>query len=189
MITLSLYRSPCPNPSPCPPNSAFSTLPVVSVDCPFLHVPHIATQKASVRMYSRCDKLSLQILACIHFDPAIPTSSFNFIFYTCYCSACMSCIILTCYYSYNSYNITDISDQISFEFWHNWVCTQWNLTAAYLNFLSIASIPECAATSKYDIQHRCYSSSFQFMSVKFSAATIVSVQTWHCSTLTTLLLK
>ena len=42
-------------------------------------------QKASVGMYSRC--LSLTNLVCVLFDPAIPTSSFNFIvtmfFYTC----------------------------------------------------------------------------------------------------------
>ena len=42
-------------------------------------------QKASVGMYSRC--LFLTNLVCVLFDPAIPTSSFNFIvFYTCFCS-------------------------------------------------------------------------------------------------------
>ena len=42
-------------------------------------------QKASVGMYSRC--LCLISLVCVLFDPAIPTSSFNFIvFYTCFCS-------------------------------------------------------------------------------------------------------
>ena len=34
-------------------------------------------QKASVGMYSRC--LCLTNLVCVLFDPAIPTSSFNFI--------------------------------------------------------------------------------------------------------------
>ena len=35
-----------------------------SVDCPFLHVPHIASysKKASIGMYNGCDKISLQIL-------------------------------------------------------------------------------------------------------------------------------
>ena len=35
---------------------------VVSVECLFLHVPHmhIVTKKASIGMYSGCDTLSLQ---------------------------------------------------------------------------------------------------------------------------------
>ncbi len=37
----------------------------------------IATQKASVGMYSECDYP--QNLVCVLFGPAIPTSSFNFI--------------------------------------------------------------------------------------------------------------
>ena len=51
---------------------------IVSFDsvAEFLH-----PSKASVGMYSRC--LCLTNLVCVLFDPAIPTSSFNFIvFYT-----------------------------------------------------------------------------------------------------------
>ena len=36
-------------------------------------------QKASVGMYSRC--LCLTNLVCVLFDPAIPTSSFNLLFF------------------------------------------------------------------------------------------------------------
>ena len=53
-----------------------------------LHVPHIATQKASVGMYSGCDKLSLQILF-VYFLTCHPYFIFQFsliVFYACYCS-------------------------------------------------------------------------------------------------------
>ena len=50
---------------------------VHSCMCPIL----LVTQKASVGMYSGCDKLSRLQIMFVHvlFDPAIPTSSFNFI--------------------------------------------------------------------------------------------------------------
>ena len=45
---------------------------------PCIHSYNISTQKTSVGMYSGCDYPCIESCSCT-FDPAIPTSSFNFI--------------------------------------------------------------------------------------------------------------